>query len=115
MDYRLKILKDTYTVGQFYQTGQIAEVQPMLARAMIERGQAEDIYNQMPEVALTPPPVIETTTELPNIDPEQAEAVVSVAAEAAETIEEATEEKLDVAAVAAQATAKPKPKAKAKK
>ena len=41
---RIRVFNDTYTVGLLLKAGQIVDVQPLLAKALLADGRAEDPY-----------------------------------------------------------------------
>jgi len=55
---RIRMLKDVATVGQFLEKGEVYEVQDLLAKALIGRGQAEDAFKprapRAPKVEVAP-------------------------------------------------------------
>lgn len=63
---RIKMLKDVATVGEYLEKGKVYEIQDLLAKALIERGQAEDAFKvpvpRAPKLEPVKPVIIEAVS-----------------------------------------------------
>jgi len=75
---RIRMLKDVATVGQFLEKGEVYEVQDLLAKALIGRGQAEDAFKPRAPRA----PKVEGAPVKPEVKPAEPEVVEEKAEEA---------------------------------